>query len=452
MTTVPRVLKFAAAVALIPLLLFSSGRAQENMWVTKAPLPVPLTGMEAGDVDGKLYVAGGFDCTSGFRNDTFAYDPKTNTWESRAPMPTPRDSAASAVVDGILYVIGGNFEGPVGMVEAYNPKTDTWTAKAGMPTKRTNMTAGVIGGLIYVVGGSRFFVGALATLEAYDAKTDTWTTKAPMPTPRYGAAAGAVDGIFYVAGGAFTGPGAGPVNVLEAYDPKTDTWSTRAPAEGRRWSVGAVLDRTLYVAGGSPRDNDVLAYDPKTDSWISKPPLPTGRFSAAAGVIVDVLYVVGGQLDPNRNPHPCLAVNEAFSPFLFVGVDIKPGEAGNTINLKSGGVVSVAILGSATFDPLTVDPETVTLAGASVSRRTTRGNGLPMTSTRDANHDGYPDLVLFFRTQDLQLTPASTEAVLYGTTFSGQRLRGADSVRLVPLGKISVAPARSRAAVPGRLR
>lgn len=42
------------------------------------------------------------------------------------------------------------------------------------------------------------------------------------------------------------------------------------------------------------------------------------------------------------------------------------------------------------------------------------------------------DLLLQFRTQDLQLAPAATEAVLKGETFSGQLIRGSDSLRLVP--------------------
>ena len=150
--------------------------------------------------------------------------------------------------------------------------------------------------------------------------------------------------------------------------------------------------------------------------------MPTARQFASAGVVDDIIYVVGGFHDS------VLGVNEAFSPFLHVGIDIKPGDARNTINLKSAGTVPVAILGSATFDPMTVDPATVTLAGAPVA---TRGRGVPMTSQDDVNHDGYPDLLLHFRTRDLQLTPASTEAVLYGETYSGQRLRAADSVRVV---------------------
>jgi hypothetical protein len=85
--------------------------------------------------------------------------------------------------------------------------------------------------------------------------------------------------------------------------------------------------------------------------------------------------------------------------------------------------VPVAILGSATFDPTTVDPATVTLAGAPAA-------------TRPNDGDGYLDLLLYFRTQDLQLTRAATEAVLYGTTTTGQRIRGADAVRMVASNRL----------------
>jgi N-acetylneuraminic acid mutarotase len=417
-------------------------------------MPVPLSAPAIGVVGARFYTAGGFDCTSGFRNDTFSYDPRTDTWQSRPAMPTARDSAVGVVADGILYVIGGNFEGSVATVQAYDPNTDTWTTKTPMPTPRDYVVAGAVGGLIYVAGGSESLLGTINTLEAYDPKTDTWATKAPMPTARYGASAGVINGILYVAGGAFQGPGTRTLSVVEAYDPEMNTWTSRAPMPtDRKWAAGGVIDGRLYVAGGwrsswpEGPTSVVEAYDPLTDSWKQESPMPTARFLSAAAVAADVLYVVGGLLDPNRSPHPCLAINEAFTPFLMVSIDIKPGDRANTINLKSNGVVPVAILGSATFDPMTVDPTTVTLAGAHVA---TRGRGAPMTGQSDVNGDGYPDLLLYFRTQDLTALqqmdsrlrgndgtavgtlPLQVEAVLYGTTYSGQRIRGSDTVRIVP--------------------
>jgi len=76
-----------------------------------------------------------------------------------------------------------------------------------------------------------------------------------------------------------------------------------------------------------------------------------------------------------------------------------------------------------------VDPVTVQLAGAPVTRQ---GRGTPRTSLADRNRDGLLDLLLHFRTQDLELEPTATEAVLQGRTFSGQLIRGTDSIRLVP--------------------
>jgi len=166
------------------------------------------------------------------------------------------------------------------------------------------------------------------------------------------------------------------------------------------------------------------------------------RNDAGAAIAVDALgnIVVAGSTSSTDFTvvHPLQAASGggtdvfvakiALDEFLQVAIDIKPGDATNTINLRSAGTVPVAILGSATFDPLAVDPATVTLAGAPVA---TRGRSQPMTAQGDFNHDGYLDLLLHFRTQDFKLTPTSTEAVLYGTTFSGQRIRGSDSVRIV---------------------
>ena len=202
----------------------------------------------------------------------------------------------------------------------------------------------------------------------------------------------------------------------------------RFPNPAPRSGVASgVLGGELYVIGGTVnRQADLIkstveAYNPQTNTWRTEVLIPTPRLFAGAGVADDTLYVVGG--------YPALAVNEAFSPFLPIPIDIKPGDANNTINLRSRGVIVVAILSTAEFGATTVDLGRVTLAGAPVA---TQGRGTPMTSVADLNRDGRLDLLLHFRTQDLELDPASTEAVLKGRTFSGQLIRGVDSIRLVP--------------------
>jgi hypothetical protein len=111
-----------------------------------------------------------------------------------------------------------------------------------------------------------------------------------------------------------------------------------------------------------------------------------------------------------------------------VSIDIKPGSFPNSINLFSEGTVPIAILSSQTFDARTVDPTTVTLASAAVRLR---GNGTPQASQQDVNGDGLTDLVVHVITNQLELTLGDAQAELRGRTFSGQSIRGTDSVRVV---------------------
>jgi hypothetical protein len=117
-------------------------------------------------------------------------------------------------------------------------------------------------------------------------------------------------------------------------------------------------------------------------------------------------------------------------PVLTVAIDIRPRSLSNTIHLNSAGTVRVAILSSASFDATQVDPASVTLAGAFV-RLKAKGKKYAC-SAHDVNSDGLPDLVCRVETAQLELQPGDLVAVLEATTFSGQHIRGEDSVRIVP--------------------
>jgi hypothetical protein len=132
--------------------------------------------------------------------------------------------------------------------------------------------------------------------------------------------------------------------------------------------------------------------------------------------------------DPAANvASSTLPVPRFVVPVIPVSIDIKPGAFPNTINLKSGGTVSVAILSTVSFDARTVDPSTVTLAGATVK---VKGQGDPMISVQDVNGDGLLDLVVRVNIDELQLGSTDTQATLTGQTFDGQSIRGVDSVKL----------------------
>jgi len=136
-------------------------------------------------------------------------------------------------------------------------------------------------------------------------------------------------------------------------------------------------------------------------------------------------------------PDDCLYVSEfntdtvwkICSTTILVDIDIKPGSYPNSINLGSNGNVPIAILSTETFDATTIDPLTITLAGAGVK---VRGNGTTMASVEDVNMDGLLDLVVHVVIEDLELTAGDIEAVLTGLTYGGTPIEGVDTIRIVP--------------------
>lgn len=131
--------------------------------------------------------------------------------------------------------------------------------------------------------------------------------------------------------------------------------------------------------------------------------------------------------DPSLRPRLVLEVSE---PPMNVQIDIKPGSFPNSINLGSAGVVPVAILSSASFDATQVDPTSVTLAGAKVKLI---GKGDKYSChAEDVNGDTLLDLVCQVVTAQFMIEPGDSIAVLEAETFSGKRIRGEDSIQIVP--------------------
>jgi|SRR5688500_12159800 hypothetical protein len=110
---------------------------------------------------------------------------------------------------------------------------------------------------------------------------------------------------------------------------------------------------------------------------------------------------------------------------LTIDIDIKPGEFPNSINVRSNGVIPVAILTTAAFDAATVDPSTVRFGPNAATDVNRQGQ------FDDVDGDGDLDLVLHFRTRDTGVVCGIGSIALSGSTYSGEPLTGSDSVRPV---------------------
>jgi hypothetical protein len=103
-------------------------------------------------------------------------------------------------------------------------------------------------------------------------------------------------------------------------------------------------------------------------------------------------------------------------------IDIKPASDINHINLKSKGLVPVAILTTDVLDALIIDLNSIFFAGAKPVK----------WKVQDIDGDGNDDILLHFKTIELfDLSSSSTEAVLTGATLDSTPFSGKDAVKIL---------------------
>jgi probable HAF family extracellular repeat protein len=113
---------------------------------------------------------------------------------------------------------------------------------------------------------------------------------------------------------------------------------------------------------------------------------------------------------------------------IEVQVAISPGSGTATINLKSAGIIPVAILSTARFDATTIDPRTICFGDAEDDTQRDCSEEHGKGHWEDVDGDGDTDLVLHFETQQTGIDLGDTQACLSGTTRDGQTIQGCDTV------------------------
>lgn len=266
-------------------------------WFPRADLPDARAGAVAVAVPatGHIFVIGGRDLAgrASVRVDRFAHG---DYWLRAPGLPSARDAAVAVQLNGIIYVIGGFLarSGLVSTNEGFRTASGRWDTYADLPAPRGHAMAAAANGRIYVFGGNADAATKVATNTtfAYDPASNSWSTRAPMPVATNGGAAVTIDSLIYVS----TGDGSRDVF---AYDPATDRWRTlpRAPGETRA-AAGAAIDHEMYLTGGNGfwkfAKAAVSVYDTRAGGWSRGVPLPHAvRFAAASGA-GDGIRVFGG--------------------------------------------------------------------------------------------------------------------------------------------------------------
>ncbi|MHC4658773.1 MAG: PKD domain-containing protein [Planctomycetota bacterium] len=211
--------------------------------------------------------------------------------------------------------------------------------------------------------------------------------------------------------------------------------------------VGDTL--TLDASGSTDDDNDIVSYmwDLNDDE--------TFETDAGGQAIFDVNYVylqsLGLLVDFTYDIHVKVTDSEGQSdvndstliivpkPAVKVVVDIKPGSCPNPVNVKSSGVLPIAILGTEDVNVLDIVPTSIRLAGVEPLRSGYDDVAGPVSDCNDCNcttdgPDGFLDLTLKFKTQRIVEAIGDVndgdilELELTGVLFGERPIEGADCI------------------------
>jgi uncharacterized repeat protein (TIGR01451 family) len=186
------------------------------------------------------------------------------------------------------------------------------------------------------------------------------------------------------------------------------------PAHGQAALPATTQGTCAIEASGVACDVGVLGVgDSAVVTYVVTPTAP--------GALANGASVSSREFDPDWTDNTAVAVAD-----VRAGVDIRPGNASNPINLRSGGVVPIAILGTAGFDAAEIGMATLRWGPGGAPAR------LQGSHLQDVNRDGHADLVTHFTVQGSGLTAGDTQACVQGMTRSGRGFRGCDAVRVVP--------------------
>jgi N-acetylneuraminic acid mutarotase len=348
-----RALKIALALAVLVVAVglglgFGLPR-HHNTWAKLNPSGTLPVGRDSQAVaydssEGLMMVFGGRNST-GFLDDTWAYEPTTNTWTELSPSGTaPSPRTCSMAYDPATHrlILFGGFNGDIFFNDtwAYDRKANTWTNlnPSGMlpPARMLHaMAYDPVTGRVIMFGGEdragdspNNTGGLFNDTWAYDPAANTWTELKPSGAlpPARSAHAMAYDssrGLITVFGGVLDS--APDATDTWAYDSAANAWTELKPSgtlpQGRYGSSMAYdssTDRVIMFGGfnGTLSEwfGDTWAYDSVTNTWTEL--RPAGEAPAARQYPSLVYVPPTGQVVMFGGSTPTASRNDtwAFTP------------------------------------------------------------------------------------------------------------------------------------------
>jgi Kelch motif len=263
-------------------------RVTATDWTFSTPMANRRSYVAAGEIGGRIYVAGGMFGDAGTRLDRVQrFDPNRETWETLARLPEPVRAAAGAARGREFLVLGGTTAAGGGrQVFAYDMRRDRWREGPPLPRVLYNHAAVTVGDRVYVLGG--YDTAAEELRSVYVLEGSRWRSSAPLPRPVHAFGAVVFRGEIWVIGGR---RGETKLREVWIFNPQTGSW--------RR---GPSLPKPMELLGAAVVGDEIHAvwertyqiYNAATNRWRDGPSPLVPRHALSLFHVGSALYAVGG--------------------------------------------------------------------------------------------------------------------------------------------------------------
>lgn len=353
------------------------------------------------------------------------------------------------VLVGVPYNIFGATPHP-GAAYVFRRNGDTWTA--GFKLTPSDGAAGDHFGASVALTGDTALVGAPAlgsdVLEhsgsayVFQRTADGWTQQAKLTAGDASANAWFGTSVAIEGNTALVGSDGRGAYEFQRHG---DAWNQQAKLaagafDGAGQSVAIAGDTALlgaprYTEGGLPTFmGAVFVFQRDGSVWgdpvklVADDPMAYAALGSSVAIFGETVLAGAPTSGGVRLPGAVYVFRLQFGPDeIAAALDIKPGSDTNPVNLRSRGVIPVAILGGTDLDVTTVDVSTLAFGPGEATPVHAAGGHL-----EDVNDDGHTDLVSHYSTQAAGLAAEATQACVTGRTSDGTPLRGCDGVTIVP--------------------
>ncbi|MDD3472495.1 MAG: LuxR C-terminal-related transcriptional regulator [Syntrophaceae bacterium] len=222
-----------------------------NQWIDLTEKPTSVSDVQAAVVGGKIFVVGGILEGGLLTNALEVYDPEVDAWDTRSPAPFPLSNYGMADLEGRIYLFGG-WDGTEDLTSIlmYDPSTDKWEVGTDLPTGRANSAVVPSEDGMFVIGGDSKGSPVMVD-EVYQPSREgsiPWSSQIDLPEHFELLGAQNVMGTVFIFGRNLNGG-----YTLLNYTPQNNVWNEfreTSPIEVQQKPCLAVLGGEVYFIGG----------------------------------------------------------------------------------------------------------------------------------------------------------------------------------------------------------